>query len=148
MQVFSYFLYNLICIFHKNCSIFAHYLCQSQPRRQVGVWSCVLCDVRRTRNNVRAADIRYRAYRSPWVKMKYVKDHLQFVCGELHSAPMSRSTMLRQSLCRGQHIKNIRKEDVACPLFAGNASNGHFVCCLKSASRRRKSIQEPVLSEI
>ena len=43
----------------------------------------------------------------------FVKDHLQFVCGELRSAPMSHSAMLWQSLCIGQHTKNIRIVDAA-----------------------------------
>ena len=42
----------------------------------------------------------------PWVD----KDHLQFVCGDLQSAPMSRSATLQQSLCLGQHKeKHLRK---------------------------------------
>jgi hypothetical protein len=54
----------------------------------------------------------------PVVSFLYVKDRLQFVCGELHSALTSRSAMLRQSFASGnikeKHLRKMFASSYAC----------------------------------
>jgi len=82
-------------------------------------------------------------------KEKNVKDHLQFVCVELHSAPTFRSAMLRQSFALGDiKEKHLRKMSAFSRACRHSNTRELFYAVWGSAPRRKISFTEPLLYEI